>query len=94
MITPLIAVNSVCGGVSTIVKMFKFDFVHGESEEQTRTAQNETDEPPEPVLTEISLIELVCAACVKPIEDCNIDLLHSWTLCPPLFPSPRCKYRH
>lgn len=44
----------------TVTGMFKFDFVQDGGNEQTQTARNEEKEPDEPVLTEISLLELVC----------------------------------
>jgi len=39
--------------------MFKFDFVQDGGDERTQKAQNDKKEANEPVLTEISLIELV-----------------------------------
>ena len=76
----------------TIVEMFKFDFVQDGNGERAQTVQNEKGEPTEPFLTEISLIELVRGPAIKLTGNCDLGPLHSWTHCPPLFPSPRCKY--
>ena len=43
----------------TVTVMFKFDFVQDGGEERTQKTQNEEKEASEPVLTEISLLELV-----------------------------------
>lgn len=74
--------------------MFKFDFVQSDNDGKTQTVQNEMGESTEPVLTEISLLELVRALWPGLTGDCDIDPPRSWTLCPPSFPSPRYKYRH
>lgn len=77
--------------------MFKFDFVQDGNNEQAQNVQDEEGELTEPVLTEISFIELVRAPAIKLTENscssCEFDPLRSWTLCPPSFPSRRCRYR-
>jgi len=58
--------------------MFKFDFVQDGDGERTQEAQNDKKEANEPVLTEISLIELVrTPRLLKLYVHCDNDPLPS-----------------